>query len=203
MATNPRSDEKNTSETAHQAGQAARETTRKGAEQAERLTQAAVDANGHVARAGAEIMQRNAEAVHHALQSSTEMAARLAERSAAHMSRTMAFSGDEAQRAVQQSSSNMVAMLQSGAALAEVTQGIWLKSANFARDCMEQNLQQFNHLLRCRTPQEFVALQSSAVKDNFGGLLGCVRKMAERSLRMADEANKKLNEQMDLGRRAA
>ncbi len=210
MATAPRSDEKNQGETFHQANQAAqqatqaaRETGRKGAEQAGRVTQAAVDANGQVARAGAEIMQRNAETVHHALQSSADMMAKLAEKSTAQLSRAMSVSGDEAQKAVQQSSTNVVAVLHSGAAMAEATHNLWLEAANFARDVMEQNLAHFDHLLRCRTPQELVEFQSGALKDNFGGMLGYVRKVAERSMQMAEEANKKFNEQLDVNRRAA
>jgi len=190
-------------ETAQQTTQAAQETARKSAEQAERVAQAAVDANGQVARAGAEIMQRNAEAVHQALRSSTEMMARIAESSAAQLSRAMTISGDEAQKAVHRSSTNVVAMLQSSAALAEATEGIWLETANFARDCMQHNLERFDHLLRCRTPQELVDLQSGAFRDNFGELLGCVRKVAEKSMRMAEEANRKFNEHIDVGRRAA
>jgi hypothetical protein len=210
MATTRRSDNEDqnepveqVAEAAQQASQAARERTRKNAEQAGRVAQAAVDANSHVARAGAEIMQRNAEAVHHTLQSGTEMMARLAERSTAQLTRVMNFSGDEAHKAVQQSSNNVVAVMQSGAALAEVTQSIWVESANFARDCMEHNLEHFDHLLRCRTPQELVELQSGALKDNFGGLLGYVRKMAERSMRMAEEANKRFSEHINLGRQSA
>ena len=54
-----------------------------------------------------------------------------------------------------------------------------------------------DHLLRCRTPQEFVAIQSEVLKDNLEESLKWTRRMAEQSIPMADEAMKKFHGNME------
>ena len=142
--------------------QAVQEAAREGAEQAGRIVQISTDVSERAARAGTEILQRNAETVQEALQSSAEIAARLTERSADQFGRVFGISGDEAHKAAQKSSDNLDAIIQSSSVLAEVTQSISREWVNFTRERMEQNLNRFESLLLCRTPQDMTAVRANS-----------------------------------------
>ena len=182
--------------------QAVQEAAREGAEQAGRIVQISTDVSERAARAGTEILQRNAETVQEALQSSAEIAARLTERSADQFGRVFGISGDEAHKAAQKSSDNLDAIIQSSSVLAEVTQSISREWVNFTRERMEQNFNRFESLLRCRTPQDVAALQSEFLRDTLESFLQYARRIAEKSMQMADEATKRAAEAVERTRAA-
>ena len=182
--------------------EAVQEATREGAEQAGHIVQISKDVSERAARAGTEILQRNAETVQEALQSSAEIAARLTERSADQFGRVFGISGDEAHKAAQKSSDNLDAIIQSSSVLAEVTQSISREWVNFTRERMEQNFNRFDSLLRCRTPQDLAAVQSEFLRDNLDSFLQCARRIAEKSMQMADEATKRTAEAVERARAA-
>lgn len=182
--------------------QAMQEATRAGAEQATRIAQISTDVSERAARAGTEILQRNAETVQEALHSIAEITARLTERSAEQFSHAFGISGEEAHKAAQKSSDNIDAIIHSSSALAEVTQSISREWANFARDRMEQNFNRFDALMRCRTPHDFAAVQSELVRDNLESLLQCARRIAEKSMQMAEEATKRTAQAVEQARAA-
>ena len=177
--------------------QAVQEATREGAEQAGRIVQISTDVSERAARAGTEILQRNVETVQEALHSIAEITTRLTERSADQFSHVFGISGEEAHRAAQKSSDNIDAIIHSSAVLAEVAQSISREWANFARERMEQNFTRFDALLRCRTPQDFTAVQSELLRDNLESFLQCARRIAEKSMQMAEEATKRTAEAVE------
>jgi hypothetical protein len=195
--------ERNPSATAPDAAQAVRDAGRKSAKQADRIAEATASVNNQAARAGAELMERHAETTHRVIQSGAEMAAMLTARSADQWSRAFGFSGDEAQTAVRLSTDNMSALLRSGEALANASQDMAVEWINFSRDHLEQNLDRLDHLLRSRTPHDLLAVQSELMKNNIEGLLGYTRRLAEKSMRMADEVTRKFSEGTEQARRAA
>jgi hypothetical protein len=154
------------------------------------IAQISTDVSECAARAGTEIFQRNAETVQEALQSTGEIAARLTETSADQFGRMFGISGEEAHKAAQKSSDNLEAIIQSSSVLAEVIQSISREWANFARERMERNLNRFESLLRCRTPQDVTAVQSEILRDNLESFLQCARRIAKISMQVPDEANK-------------
>jgi phasin family protein len=118
----------------------------------------------------------------------------MAERSMEQLTRLFGLSGETARQTVQQSSSNIQAMVESTTIIADGLQelsGEWLR---FAQERVEQNMQHFDELLGCRTPHEYLALQTRIARDNFEALLQSVRRTAERSTRSADEAARKMSE---------
>ena len=177
--------------------EAVQEAAREGAEQASRIAQISTDASERAARAGTEILQRHVKTVQEALQSSAQIAARLTERSADQFGRVFGISGDEAHKAAQKSSDNFDAIMQSSSVLAGVTQRISREWVNFTRERMEQNLKQFESLLRCRTPQELAAIQSELLRDNLGSFLQCARRIAEMSMQTADQATRRMSETVE------
>lgn len=180
--------------------QAVQEATREGVEQADRIVKISTNVSERAARAGTEILQRNAETVQEALQSSAEIAARLTEKSADQFSRVFGISGEEAHKAAQKSSDNIDAIIHSSSVLAEVSQSISREWVNFTRERMEQNLNRFDSLMRCRTPQDFAAVQSEFLRDNLESFLQCARRIAEKSMQMADEATKRTAEAVESAR---
>jgi hypothetical protein len=202
MATDPRSEdevEQHAKEAARRGVEQAAEAARKGTEQAARAARTVADANSEVAQASAQIMERNAATLQHTLKSGTEICARMTERAVDQLSRAMTMSGDGAER----TSGSVSAMMQTSALFAEATQGAWLEWVNFTRNRMEHNLERFEQLLRCRTPQDIVVLQSDLVKDNVNEMLGCMRRIAEKSIQTADQANRKYQESTEFARRTA
>jgi hypothetical protein len=110
-------------------------------------------------------VQRNAETVQHALQSSAEIAAQLTGRSAGQFGRVLSLSSEEAQTVALQSSENFDVIVRSSSVLAEAAQTISREWASFAHDRLEQNFSRLDSLLRCRTPRDFVLVQSELLRS--------------------------------------
>jgi phasin family protein len=183
---NPRQAEKEIS-------QASQEAARKVAEETSRAARKAADATAGAARAGADLAQRNAETVEQVWQSGSEMAAHLTERSMDQIARAFGISGENAQHAAQQSARNLESMVQSGTILAGGMQNISREWFEFTRNRMRENLSHVDALANSRTPHEFIAAQSDLVRDNFEDFVHSARRMAEISLRMAEEAAQKMS----------
>ena len=167
--------------------QAIQDATRAGSEQAGNAVHMVADICERAARAGAEMLQTNVETAQQALQAGAEMAGRLAGSSVNQFGRVLGLSGDGTHTAAQQSSENIDAIVRSGAMIVEVTQSISRAWTDFARERIEQNFNRFDSLLRCRTPQDFAALQSKLLRDNLESFLQCARRVAEKSVHVADE----------------
>jgi hypothetical protein len=203
MAANPGWDESNSTQFVQEAAQAAREAARRGADQANRIGRATAEVNSQAARAGADILGRNVEAAHHVLQSGAEMAAKLTERSAHQFGRVLGFTGDDAEKAAQSYSTNLGAILESSATLAEMTQEMTREWLNFGRERLERNFENMDHLLHSRTPQDVLAVQSQVLRDNLEGFLGCARRVAERSMRTTEVLTRKFDQAAEQSRHAA
>jgi hypothetical protein len=171
--------------------QAARATERAAggfAEGAVHAKDAAAAASDQAMRVGIELMQRNAETVQHAIQCGARLAARLSERSADQLGRAVGISGEGAEDAAQKSSRNFEAIVQSGAALTEITQRLCEEWVDIARARLDRGFDRFDAFLRCRTPQDFTVLQSEMMRDNMETFLGYARKAGEHLVRIAGEA---------------
>jgi phasin family protein len=193
---NPRQDERPANPAGHDA-------TRKTSEEAARAARTIADAGEHAARASADTIQRNAEAAQQAWQTASDMATKLTGRSADQLARVLGLSGEEAQQAAQQSSRNFGAIMQSSMVLSQGAQNISREWFDFARKRMDENLNLLEALTRCRTPQDIAAVQSNVVRDNLEDLLQSTRRIADISVRIADEAVRKIADGADRDRRAA
>jgi hypothetical protein len=185
------------------ANQTARDATRKVSEETNRAAQMAAEMSERAARSGAEFVQRQTEVVNQAWDATNKVAAQLTQQSTNQFARALGLSGEEAQEAAQRSSMNMDAVIGSSAAIVEAMQNIAREWIDFTQSRVEQNLERFQTLTRCRTPQDFAAVQSEAVRDNLEGFIQSARRTAEISARMADNAMRKLAESADRVRRAA
>ena len=166
---------------------AAERTVNEFAESASRVKDAAARTSDQAIRASVEMMQRNAETVQQTFHCGARLAAQMTQRTAAQFGRAVGFSGDGAQTAAQRSSSNLEAIVQSGTVLTEITQRLYEEWVEIARARLDRGFDRIDTFLRCRTPQDFAALQSEVMRDNIETCLGYARKAGEHSMRIAGE----------------
>lgn len=180
------------------------EASKKMTDETSRTARRMSEAGEQTARAGADIAQRNSETLQQAWQSGSELATDLTKRSGEQFARAFGLGGEEAEKAAEQSSRNLEAIARSSNILAQGAQEVSRECFELARKTMAHNLDWFDALVRCRTPQELVAAQSKMVRDNLQDLLDTTRRTAEVSARMADEAARRMTEVVEeTARRAA
>ena len=68
---------------------------------------------------------------------------------------------------------------------------------------VEKNMDHMKELWACRTPQDFAAIQSDMVRETVETALESSRRIAEMSLKMADETGKQIKQSMEEIRRIA
>ena len=210
---NPRPEDKSTQDmedAARRAGErAAEQTTRIGqaaADQTARVGQAAAEAGEQVARAGADMLKQNVETLQNTWRSGLEAVTSVMGRSSEQFGRTLGLSGEEAQKATEateRSARNAQTLLYNGTAAARVMGGMSQEYFQMVRHQVEKNLDHMNKLLTCRTPQDFAAAQSDIVRETVETALESSRRIADMSLKMADETEKQIKQSMEGIRRTA
>jgi hypothetical protein len=172
-----------------QAARASEKTAKEFAEGASRVKDAAAKAGDQSMRAGIEMFQRNAETVQHTLQSSAKLASTMAECSADQFGRAFGLSSGEL---TERSSRNMQAVVQSSTIVTEMMQRMCVECGDIARARIERGFQRMNALMRSRSPQDIVALQSEILRDNMETFLGFARKAGEHSTRLVEDAQRRI-----------
>jgi hypothetical protein len=198
----PRQEDKSTRNVEDTARRTAEQTSRIGqaaAEQTTRIGQAAAEAGDEVARASAHLLQQNAETLQNAWRSGLDMATAVMGRSTDELRHTLGFSGNEAQEATERSARNTETILYTGTAATKLIGGMSQEYFGFVRHQIENSMNRMNELWRCRTPHDVAAVQSDLVRETVGSVLESSRRMADMSLKLADDAAK----HMERSRRAA
>jgi hypothetical protein len=163
------------------------------AEQTTRMGQVAAEAGDEVARAGAHLLQQNAETLQNAWRFGLDMATKVMGRSTEELGRTLGFSGNEAQQAQQateRSARNTETILYTSTAATRLMSGMSQEYFEFVRHQIEKSMDRMNELWRCRTPQDVAAVQSDLLRETVGSVLESSRRVADMSLKVADDATK-------------
>src|ERR1700745_4150668 len=184
---NPREAERNSSDSVH-------ETTRRTADQASQTSRTMSDTAERTARVGTEAFRRNAETMSSTWRNSSEAATRIAERSVDQFSKLFGLTGDTARETMQQSAGNVQALIESSTFVVDGLQNFSGEWVRFLQSRIEENLEHFEELLGCRTPQECMALQTRLVRDNIEALLHSARRTSEISTKLADNAVKRISD---------
>ena len=210
---NPRQEDKSTQameDAARRAGErAAEQTTRIGqaaADQTARVGQAAAEAGEEVARASANLLKQNVETLQNAWRFGLEAATSAMGRSTEQFGRTLGVSGEgvqQATEATERSARNAQTLLYTGTAAARVMGGMSQEYFQMVRHQVEKNMDHMNELWSCRTPQDFAAVQSDMVRETVETALESSRRIADMSLKMADDAGKQIKQSMEDIRRTA
>jgi phasin family protein len=192
---------------ARRAGEkAAEQTSRIGqaaADQTARVGQAATEAGEEVARASANLLKQNAETLQNACRFGLDVATSVMGQSTEQFGRTLGLSGDGVQQATERSARNAQTILYTGTAAARAMSGMSQEYFEMIRHQVEKNMGRMNELWSCRTPQDFAAVQSDMVRESVETALESSRRIADMSLKMADEAGKHIKKGMEEIGRAA
>ena len=175
----------NTNEKNTRATEAARTAARTVADETANASQQA-------ARASAEIAERSTETVQQIVQSTVQMATQATERSVEQFAQVFGFPGRQTDETAQQSSQNIEALAEASTVLAQGAQEISREWLSLAQNRFKQNLDGFNELLRCRSLPDLIAVQSSLMRDNLEQILSNSRRIAELSVKVADQAAQKI-----------
>ncbi|MBR1234606.1 phasin family protein [Bradyrhizobium sp. AUGA SZCCT0182] len=206
---NPREDKprQGMEDAVHRVGErAAEQTSRIGqaaADQTARVGQAAADAGEDVARASANLLKQNAETLQNALRFGLEAATSVMGRSTEQFGRTLGLSGEGMEEATERSTRNAQTILYTGTAAARAMDGVSREYFQMVRHQVEKSMDRMNQLWTCRTPQDFAAVQTDVVREIIETALESSRRIADMSLKMADETGKQIKKNMEESRRAA
>jgi hypothetical protein len=183
--------------------QSAERTTHKMAEETRRATRHIAEQSERAAHANVEIMTSQAEALQHIWRSGNELASRLTARSADQFARALGIGGEETRETAQQVAGNFGAIMQSSSVVAQGAGAISAEWVDFACQQTELSLQHIQAVLGSRTPQDLAAAQSAALRDQMDGLIKGARRIAEITLRTADEVSGRVTENAERVRHAA
>ena len=176
------------------AEEAIRQTNDQAAEQTRRIGQAVSKAGEDMSRVSAEFLRQNAEMLQNVWRFGMEAATEVMNRSADQLWRML--TGDEAQQATERSVRNSQTVMQSASALSKGANEISRECFQFARRQMENNMDRMNELWRCRTPHELAAVQSDLIRDTMSRALESSRRVADMSLKVADDAGRRISANM-------
>ncbi|HZV03726.1 MAG TPA: phasin family protein [Gemmataceae bacterium] len=181
-----------------------RQAGEKTAEQTRQMGQTAIDAGQDAARAGVDLLQKNTETMQNTWRSGLDATTAVMGSSVAdQLGRTPGLSSDDARQAAERSARNAEVILYSSGVVSKCMTEASREYFEFVRHQIENSMQRMSELWNCRTPQDFAALQSDLVRQSFEGALESGRRMADNSMKLADDAAKHIKENMGRVSRAA
>ena len=164
----------------------------KAADEAARTARTVTDEAARVgeqtARAGADIARRGTEAARNAVESSLNTATQTFERVTDQFTKVLGFSGPQAEELARRSSENIQAVTQASTVLARGAQEVSQEVFGLVQDRLTKNLDAVNRIVGTRSVQDFVAVQSDLARDTLQQVIETNKRIAEVSLRIADEA---------------
>src|SRR3954449_1567397 len=113
----------------------------------------------------------------------------------------LGFAGPQAEELAKRSSRNVEALSQASNILVKGAQEFSREWFELVQERMKKNMEAMNRLASCHSLQDFVTVQSDIARDRLGHTVESSRRLAEVSLRVADEAARVIQSQA--GRNAA
>lgn len=121
--------------------------------------------------------------------------------------RAFSLTGQENKALTRQASENLGALLETSAVLARGMQDVSHEWLRLSQHGLQKNIEGLTQLARCRSMQDFVAVQSELLRNNWHYMIDVSRQIAERSIQVSDEATQKISsetrEVADHARKAA
>jgi len=176
--------------------EAKRAEAKRAREQVDIVHQVAEDLTTSV-QAGAEGAQTVARTMQEAVQTSLSTASELARLSTDQAMQFFTPRKGDAQSLGDETSRNLQAVAQSGTVLARGVQDVSREWFELSQKRLQTNLDGWSSLARCRSVEDFMAVQSSLIRDNLEQTLANSRRMAELARQLTDEASRTVTVQAE------
>jgi hypothetical protein len=141
-------------------------------------------------RVGVEGAQTVVRTMQEAVQNSFGVVSEMARRSTDQSMQLFNSSGRDSQDLTGQAADNLRAVAQSGTALVRGVQDVSREIFELSQKRFQTNLDGLTQLSRCRSLADLVVAQSSLMRDNLEQTFNNTRRLAELTIRVADEATR-------------
>jgi phasin family protein len=152
------------------------------------VTDEAARVGEQTARAGADLARRSTETARDAVQTGLNTATQTFQRMTDQFNQVLGFNGPQAEELARRSSQNLQAVSQASTVLARGAQEVSQEVFGLVQDRLQKNIDALNRLAGCRSVQDFVAVQSDLARDDLQQVIDTNKRVAELSVRVADEA---------------
>ena len=164
-------------------------------EQIDRTAESAKKAAEEATRAGADMARRAGETTRSNLEAGLNSTVKTFKRVTDQFTQVLGFAGPQADEMSRRSAQNLDAVSQASTALTKGAQELSREWFDVMQDGLAKNIDAMNRLAGCRSLQDLLTVHSEITRDRLGEAVNSGRRIAEVSLRVADEAAKVIQAQ--------